>query len=236
MRGFVCPFEVAWCQIPLRTFLSDSSTLLAIRLMVEYRANGRLISHLVPDPWIDSGVKEIDDPIGEDNAEDHDDGDSFIQQEFWRASEEPVPPGFQDLPPSPPQRMWRCMAKPQAFYGCFSTTRWIICTSWLPSPRPSERRHCNGELRGQACILESRMLVHRAFEVGGTVLPVPNPWIDDGVQQIGDQVGEDTAVDHTDCGASSTQSLGAHPRSQCLGRREWRKSIQSKQVNSETEP
>ena len=42
------------------------------------------------------------------------------------------------------------------------------------------------------------MLVHRAFEVGGTVLPVPNPRIDGGVEEIGDQVGEDDTDYHGD--------------------------------------
>ena len=36
---------------------------------------------LAPNAQVDSGVEQIGDQVGEDDAEDHDDGDRFIQRE-----------------------------------------------------------------------------------------------------------------------------------------------------------
>ncbi len=90
-----------------RAALSNSSTVLSIRLIVEYRASGRFVSLLVPNPRIDHGVHEIGNQIREDDADDYDHTNRFIHQEPWRASEKPLSPGFQDLPQALPQRMWQ---------------------------------------------------------------------------------------------------------------------------------
>jgi len=64
-----------------RASLAVSSALLAIRLIVEFRAGGRFLSLLVPNSRIDGGVQQIGDQVGENNPNDHDDRDRFIQQE-----------------------------------------------------------------------------------------------------------------------------------------------------------
>ena len=71
----------------------------------------------------------------------------------------------------------------------------MIYTHWLPCPSPS---HCRRQraVTDQAVILESRILVHQAFEVVGTAHLVPYPRIDRCVQEIGYQVSEDDAEDH----------------------------------------
>ena len=72
-----------------RASLRDSSVLSAVRLIVEHRASGWLLSLLVPDPRIDGGVQEIGKQVGEDDPDD-DDCDCFIHQDSWRASEKLV--------------------------------------------------------------------------------------------------------------------------------------------------
>jgi hypothetical protein len=57
---------------------------------------------------------------------------------------------------------------------------------------------------------------YAAFRQAGAALLPSDPRIDGGVQQIGNQVGEDN-TDHDDSPiASSTKSPVALPRSQCL--------------------
>jgi len=65
-------------QILLRSYPSDSPTLLPIQLIVEFPAGRRFPLLLVPEPGIDGGVEQIGDQISEDDAEDHGNGDCFI--------------------------------------------------------------------------------------------------------------------------------------------------------------
>ena len=56
------------------------------------------ITLLVPDPWIDAGVQQIGDQVGEDDTEDR--GKHFIQQDSW-CFREASASGIPGLAPGP---------------------------------------------------------------------------------------------------------------------------------------
>ena len=54
----------------------------------EYQLDGHLLTLLVPDPRIGDSVQQVGDQVGEDDAEDHDDGDGLHQRDVAEAREQ----------------------------------------------------------------------------------------------------------------------------------------------------